>query len=299
MRVAFIGVGTMGGPMVANLLEAGHDLMVHDMRRAAAEPYLAQGAKWADSPEDAARQGELILTSLPGPREVEQVALGERGILHGAPRGSVYADLSTSSATLIRRIHQVFKERGVDVLDAPVSGGPLGAQRGTLQVMVGGDEVVFERVKPTLDAIGRGKVSLMGEIGSGTVAKLVHNMVSACAAQALAEGLTLGVKAGVKPEKLLEAIRGGAYGQGYMLSHRVPETVFKGAYDNVGFALKLSRKDIGLATELGREYDVPMPIAAIAEQNVVACLVRGWGDKDSSAPFMLQEERAGVKLRTT
>ena len=230
MRIAFIGLGNMGRHMAANLQRAGHELIVHDVRKEAAEGHLANGAAWADSAAEAAQGAELILTSLPGPKEVEQVALGEQGIIHGAGRDAVYADLSTSSPTLIRRVHGVFAERGIHVLDAPVSGGPHGAQRGTLQVMVGGDEAIFERARPAFEAIGV-NVTYIGDSGCGEIAKLVHNMVSYCAGLALAEGFTLGVKAGVKPEKLLEAIRGGAYGQGYMLSYRIPEKIFKGTYD--------------------------------------------------------------------
>jgi 3-hydroxyisobutyrate dehydrogenase len=298
MRIAFIGLGTMGGPMALNLLSAGHDLVVHDTRRAAADEHLGRGARWADSPLDAAREAELILTSLPGPIEVEQVALGEQGVVHGARPDAVYADLSTSSPSLIRRIHGLFGERGIHVLDAPVSGGPIGAQRGTLQIMVGGDEPIFERAKPALEALGD-KVSHIGEVGSGTVAKLVHNTISYCAGQAIAECFTLGVKAGVKPEKLLETVRGGAYGQGYMLSYRLPEVVFKEDFDNPRFALALARKDVGLATELAREHNVPMAMAALAEQALIEGLARGWGAKDSSATFLLQEERAGVKVRSS
>jgi 3-hydroxyisobutyrate dehydrogenase len=226
------------------------------------------------------------------------VALGEGGILQGAAKDAVYADLSTSSPTLIRRIHKEFAEQGIHVLDAPVSGGPLGAERGTLQVMVGGDEAIFKRVEPALRGIGD-KVSYVGDIGSGAIAKLCHNTLSYCASMAIAECFTLGVKAGVKPEKLLEVVRGSAYGQGYMLSYRLPEVVFKRDFDTPRFALALARKDVGLATELAREYNVPMAIAAIVEQEMMEALVRGWGDKDSTAPFMLQEERAGVKLESS
>src|SRR5205823_1635904 len=194
MRVAFIGVGTMGGPMALNLIKAGHDLVVNDVRREAAEPQLAQGARWANSAAEAAQGAELILSSLPGPRQVEEVALGEGGILQGAARGAVYADLSTSSPTLIRRIHGEFAEHGVHVMDAPVSGGTRGAEQATLQVMVGGDEAIYERIRPALLAIGD-KVSYIGDIGSGEIAKLCHNTMSFCANVALAEVFTLGVKA--------------------------------------------------------------------------------------------------------
>ncbi len=298
MRVAFIGLGTMGGRMVANLQKAGHDLVVHDVRRSAADPHLERGARWADSPREAAGDAELILTSLPGPKEVEEVALGEQGIIHGAPRGSIYADLSTSSPRLIRRIFPLFAERGIHVLDAPVSGGPQGAQDANLIIMVGGDEASFERARPALQAIGD-KVSYMGEIGCGAIAKLVHNMIGICAAQLLAEAFTLGVKAGLRAEKLLEAIRGASYGQGYALSRGIPQVVFKGDFDTPRFALALARKDLGLATELAREFDVPTAMAAVAEQAMIDALNRGWGVKDSSAIWMLQEERAGVNVRSS
>jgi 3-hydroxyisobutyrate dehydrogenase len=298
MHIGFIGLGNMGGPMALNLIKAGHRLIVHDVRREAAAPHLQAGAKWTDSPAAVARESELILTSLPGPREVEAVALGANGIVHGAMAGTIYADLSTGSPTVMRKLHAAFKDRGVHVLDAPVSGGVWGAQRGTLQVMVGGDEAIFNEVKDVLKGVGD-KVGYMGAIGSGTIAKLVHNMISIAARSLVAEGFTLGVKAGVKPEALLEAIRGASFGQGLMLSQMIPNVIFTGNFDTVRFALKLARKDIGLATELAREYDVPMPMATVAEQIMIEALARGWGDKDSTAPWMLQEEAAGVVVRQT
>jgi 3-hydroxyisobutyrate dehydrogenase len=298
MRIAFVGLGNMGGPMALSLLKAGHTLAVNDVRSDAAAPHLERGAAWAESPRVAAQGAELILTSLPGPTEVEAVALGANGIIHGAARGVIYADLSTGSPSLIRRIHAVFSEKGLHVLDAPVSGGVAGARRGTLQVMVGGDVAVFRQVKPVLEAIGD-KVSYMGGIGCGTIAKLVHNLIGTCARMVVAEGFTLGVKAGVRPEALLEALKGGAFGQGLLLTQVLPEIVFKGDFDTVRFALRLARKDLALATELARECNVPMAMAALAEQTLVEAIARGWGDKDFTAPFMLQEERAGVKVRTS
>jgi 3-hydroxyisobutyrate dehydrogenase len=298
MRIGFIGLGNMGGPMALNLMKAGHTLIVFDVRREAAKPHLDGGAKWADGPKAVAREGELILTSLPGPAEVEAVALGPNGILEGAQPGSVYADLSTNSPTVMRKIHAAFKEKGVHVLDAPVSGGVVGAKRGSLQVMVGGDEGVYREVKGVLGAIGN-NVSYMGTIGAGTIAKLVHNMISILTRSLIAEGFTLGVKAGVKPEALLEAVRGASFGQGLLLSHYIPDVIFKGDFDSVRFALKLARKDVGLATALAREYDVPMPLAAVGEQILVEAMARGWGDRDSTAPWLLQEEAAGVQVRTT
>jgi 3-hydroxyisobutyrate dehydrogenase len=296
MRIGFIGLGNMGGPMALNLMRAGHTLVVHDIRREMAAPHLRQGATWADTPKAVAERSELIFTSLPGPREVEAVALGEQGIIAGAAPGTIYVDLSTSSATLIRRIHGIFRQKGIHVLDAPVSGGASGARRGSLAVLVGGDEALYNQIKPVLEAIGD-KVTYIGEIGCGTIAKIVHNMVSICSRAAIAEGLTLGVKAGVSPRALLDAIQRGSFGQGRVLKESIPETVFKGAFDEVSFALKLSRKDLGLATDLAREYHVPVLVAALVEQQLEEALQRGLGDKDSSAIFLLQEERAGVRVR--
>jgi 3-hydroxyisobutyrate dehydrogenase-like beta-hydroxyacid dehydrogenase len=297
MRVGFIGLGNMGGPMASHILAAGHVLTVYDTRREAAKPQLDKGAKWADSPMAVAAASEIVFTSLPGPKEVEAVALGEGGILQGAAPGTVYIDLSTNSPTLIRHIHEVYRQRGMHVLDAPVSGGPIGAQQATLAVMVGGDRAVYERVKPVLDAIGN-KVSYVGGIGCGAIAKLVHNMIGICTQAILAEGLTLGVKAGVEPEALRKAVADGAVGQGLMLNYMVPNVVFKGDFDTVRFALRLARKDIGLASTLGREFEVPLKIANLVEQDLVEAMAKGWGDRDSTVPFQLQEERAGVKVRT-
>ena len=298
MRIAFIGLGNMGGSMALNLMKAGHTLVVYDVRKEAGAPHVAQGAKWADGVRDAASQGELILTSLPGPPEVEAVALGPDGIIHAAQPGSVFADLSTNSPTVMRKIYAAFKAKGIHVLDSPVSGGAIGAKRGTLQVMVGGDEGIYNEVKGVLGAVGN-NIGYMGAIGSGSIAKLVHNMISIVSRALIAEGFTLGVKAGVKPEALLEAIRGASFGQGLILSHMIPDVVLKGDFDNVRFALKLARKDVGLATALAREYDVPMPLAAVGEQIMVEAMARGWGERDSTSPWELQEEKAGVKVRAT
>jgi 3-hydroxyisobutyrate dehydrogenase len=296
MRIGFIGLGNMGGPMALNLIKAGHTLVVHDLRRELAKPHLDAGATWSDDVKTAARGAELILTSLPGPPEVEAVALGH--VLDAANPGSVYADLSTNSPTVMRKIHAAFKAKGVHVLDSPVSGGVIGAKRGTLQVMVGGDEAIYREVKGVLGAIGN-NVGYMGAIGAGSIAKLVHNMISILTRSLIAEGFTLGVKAGVKPEALLEAIRGASFGQGLILSHMIPDVVFKGDFDAVRFALKLARKDVGLATALSREFDVPMPMAAVGEQILIQAMARGWGDRDSTSPWELQEEAARVKVRAT
>ena len=286
----------MGGPIAMNLLKAGHELTVSDIRREAAAAHLAAGATWADTAKAVAGQSELTFTSLPGPPEVEAVALGPDGVIEGAAESSIYVDLSTNSPTLIRAIHDRLAEHGVGVLDAPVSGGTRGAEAGTLAVMVGGEAARYEEIKPVLDAIGD-KVSHIGGIGTGMVAKLVHNMISICSRMAIVEGLRLGAKAGVDPKVLQKVLQDGAFGQGHFLNHRLQDTVFSGTLEPPSFALRLSRKDLGLATELGREFQVPMSIAAVAEQETMAALERGWGDVDSNIFFRLQEERAGVELR--
>jgi 3-hydroxyisobutyrate dehydrogenase len=299
VRIGFIGLGMMGSHMVANLQKAGHDLVVHDVRREAGEAALKRGARWAETPADAARQSEIVLTSLPGPKEVELVVLGNNGVIHGARPGSFYVDLSTSSPTLIRRIYKVLGERGVIVADAPVSGGTIGAEEASLQIMVGSDPDVFEQIKPALLGIGD-KITYIGEVGAGAVAKLVHNQIAFVVQAAVAEGLTLGTKAGIAPEKLLEAIRGGAYGRSNgSVGSSMENIILKGGWDTPRFALALARKDLGLATDLASEFGVPMPLAAVVEQNLIECLNRGWGGKDMTAAWALQEDRAHIQVRST
>ena len=292
MKVGFIGLGNMGGGMAANVLRAGYDLTVHDLRREAATPLLENGASWADTPAELAAGCDVVLTSLPGPREVEAITLGESGVLEGSTNGSVYIDLSTSSPTLIRSIAEDFAAKGVSVLDAPVSGGPVGARTGRLAVMVGGDHEVYERVKPALDAIGD-KVSYIGPIGSGSIAKLMHNCIGYGLQTIVAECLTLGVKAGVDPQPLFEAISNGSVGRGSSFANTYPNTFLAGNFDPPSFALRLAHKDVSLALELGREYGVPMSVGNIAHQELTSALNRGWGDMDSRVAMKLQEERAG------
>ena len=239
---------------------------------------------------------DVVFTSLPGPREVEAVALGGGGVLEGIREGGIYVDLSTSRPTLIRQIEPQFRAKGAHVLDAPVSGGKSGAASRNLAVMVGGEREIFERIKPLLDAFGD-KVFYAGSIGAGSVCKLVHNMIGHGVRQAIAEGLTLGVKAGVEAEALWQCVRRGALGRMSSLHEGIPRTVFHGTFEPPSFLLSLARKDISLATELGREFDVPMPVANLAEQTAIEGLNRGWGDLDSSITFLLQEEAAGVEVR--
>ena len=294
--VGFIGLGNMGGGMSANIQKAGYPLVVYDVREEMAAPLTAGGARLATSPAEVARASDVIFTSLPGPKEVEQVALGHDGVRQGIRGDSVYVDLSSSRPTLIRQIEEAFRAQGAHVLDAPVSGGKSGAASGNLAVMVGGDRAIFERIKPVLDSFGD-KVFYSGGVGAGSICKLVHNMIGHSVRQALAEGFTLGVKAGVDPEVLWECVRRGVVGRMRFLHEGVPRAMFHGKYEPASFALRLAHKDIALATELAREYSVPMPMTTLAEQIAIEAMNRGWGDKDHSITVLLQEENAGVEVR--
>jgi 3-hydroxyisobutyrate dehydrogenase-like beta-hydroxyacid dehydrogenase len=294
MLVGFIGLGTMGGKMAASLQRAGYSLLVYDTRIEAAAPHLAAGATWAGSPRKVAEACEVVFTSLPGPADVEKVALGEEGIFGGMRPGGAYFDLSTNSPAVVRRINAVFAERDVHMLDAPVSGGPRGAASGKLAIWVGGEQRIFDQYKPVLDAIGD-QARYVGPIGAATVAKLVHNCAGYMLQRSLSEVFTMGVKAGVEPVALWEAIRQGALGRARtfdgLAAHFLP-----GVYDPPDFALRLAHKDVTLATALGREVEVPMPMANLALDELTEAVNRGWGERDSRVAMLLQQERAGVQI---
>ena len=294
MQVGFIGLGTMGASMAANLRKAGHRLVVHDLRRAAAEPHLAAGAVWADTPAKVAAAAEVVFTSLPAPPDVEEVALGPNGLIEGMGRGAAYFDLSTNAPSLIRRLQARFAERGIAMLDAPVSGGPRGAKTGRLAIWVGGERAVFDKHRKVLAAIGD-QARYVGPIGAGTVAKLVHNCAGYAIQCALAEVFTLGVKAGLDPASLFEAVRQGAAGRRRTFDALVDQFL-PGVYDPPAFSLRLAHKDVGLATALGRELGVPMRLANLALEELTEAMNRGWADRDSRVAMLLQQERAGVAI---
>ncbi|MCP3990091.1 MAG: NAD(P)-dependent oxidoreductase [Actinomycetia bacterium] len=295
MEVGFIGLGTMGSAMATNLVAGGHRLTVHDLDRDAVEALVEQGADGATSAAEVAARSEIVFTSLPGPVEVEAVALGPKGLVDGAERGLAYFDLSTNSPTVMRRIHTALAGYGVDTFDAPVSGGPDGAASGRLAIWVGGDEAGFERWLPVLSAFSDAP-RYVGSIGAGSVAKLVHNCSGYIIQTALAETFTLGVKAGVDPDGLWEAVRAGALGRRRTFDS-LARNFLPGRFDPPGFALELAHKDVGLACELGREVDVPMRLANLTLQEMTEAINRGWGGRDSRSAMLLQEERAGVEVR--
>ena len=290
MKVGFIGLGTMGGEMASHLRAAGNELVVHDVRREAVARQLAAGCEWADDPQTLAEACAVVFTSLPGPPEVEAVALGDRGLLAGMTAGSTWFDLSTNSPSLMRRLHKAFAAKNVAVLDAPVSGGPAGAKAGTLAIWVGGDAAEYERHRDLLDAIGD-QPKYIGPIGAGAVAKLVHNCAGYTIQTALAEVFTMGVKAGVEPLELWDAIRHGAHGRSRTFD-ALGRQFLRGEFEPPAFALRLAHKDVSLATELGRELGVPMRLANLAREEMSEAIGRGWGDRDSRVAMLLQEERA-------
>ena len=295
MKVGFIGLGTMGAPIALNAMKGGHELIVHDIRRDSAGPHLKEGAKWAASPREVAAESDVIFTSLPGPKEVEAVALGPDGLLSALEPGKVYFDLTTNSPTLIRKIHGIFLKQGVEVLDAPVSGRPEGARTGRMAIWVGGDEATFARHLPLLNAMGD-KPTYVGALGSGAIAKLVHNCSGYILQTALAETFSMGVKAGLDPEALWQAVRQGAQGRRRTFDS-LSLQFLPGRFDPPDFALALAHKDVGLAVELGRELDVPMRLANMTLEELGAAMERGWEGRDSRSAMLLQMERAGVEIK--
>jgi 3-hydroxyisobutyrate dehydrogenase len=285
MRIGFIGLGVMGAHMAASLARAGHEVRGNDLRRIQLE-----GVAWADSPAAAAAGAEVVFTSLPGPAEVEALA----PVLGGAmKKGAAWFDLTTNSPACVRRVHAQMKALGVDFLDAPVSGGPTGAKSGKLAIWVGGEQAAYARHETVLRAIGD-QPCYVGPIGAGSVAKLAHNATSLTVQTALAEIFTLGVKAGVEPLALFRALRHGATGRKRTFD-RLAEQYLPGAYDPPGFALRLAHKDLSLALALAREVGVPMQLTTCAFGQFEEAMKRGWAERDSRTPMLLQNERAGVE----
>lgn len=284
MKIGFIGLGLMGGPMAANLAKAGFALSVFDLKKTS-----LPGAAWSEQP---AKDVDVVFTSLPGPPEVEAVS---KQILQDAKPGTVWFDLSTNSVEVVRKVHAQCKARGIAMLDAPVSGGTAGAKSAKLALWVGGDEATYQRCLPVLKAIAD-EPFYVGPIGAGTIAKLAHNVSTFMVHTALAEAFTMGVKAGVEPLALYRALRQGASGRARTFD-RLAEKFLPGTYDPATFALKLAHKDVSLAVELGKANGVPMKAAEHALAELTEAMARGWGERDSRVVMTLQEERAGVSVR--
>jgi 3-hydroxyisobutyrate dehydrogenase len=284
MKIGFIGLGVMGRPMAVNLQRAGHEVQAHDLRRVEGFP------NWKASAAEAAKACEVLFTSLPGPKEVAAL---KPQIESALPSGAAWFDLSTNSPEVVRRLERELP--GIHFLDAPVSGGPRGAQAGTLAIWVGGEEQAFKRFLPVLKCIGD-QPHYVGPIGAGTVAKLAHNLATFTVQTALAEIFTLGVKAGVEPLALFRALRHGASGRKRTFD-RLAENFLPGSYDPAGFALRLAYKDASLAVELAQKEGVPLKVGRIALDELTEAMRRGWAERDFRVAMTLQEERAGVSVR--
>ena len=290
MRVGFVGLGTMGSAMAARLIAAGFEVAVHNRTRAREEPLAALGAARAASPAEAARGAALVVVIVSDTPDVEHVVFGPEGVAAGLAPGALVVDMSTIAPDATRDYAARIADRGAAWLDAPVSGGSEGAQNGTLSIMVGGEVDDLERARPALEAMGS-TITHVGPVGSGQLAKAMNQVVIAGTYAAVAEGIVLGLKAGIDVESALAALAGGAAGS-WGLVHRGPNVV-RNAYP-LGFRVRLHRKDLGIALDAARSLGVPLPLAALVEQWETGLIARGHGDEDVSAIGRVVREQAGL-----
>ena len=290
--VGFVGLGNMGGPMAARLVEADLEVSVHDLHRADAKPLLDAGASWSSSLTQLATRAEIILLSLPGPPEVEHVVAGRGGLLESLAKGSVIVDLSTNAVGSVRKLAAECARRDIAFLDAPVSGGAPGAINGTLVLMVGGQAAALERVRPVLDVLSR-RIVYLGQCGNGTVAKLINNQLYLCGQVLFYEGMVLGAKAGLDPGDLVKILDDTGVGG---VHSRLAGRVLDRDQESTTFALSLAEKDVALVLEAGRSLSVSMPVTAAAHELFVAGRAAGQGEKNFWAAFELVEERARIHV---
>ncbi|MGB8212378.1 MAG: NAD(P)-binding domain-containing protein [Anaerolineales bacterium] len=292
LTVGYIGLGLMGKSIARNIHKAGFPLVVHNRSQAAVEELMAEGAKAATSPAEVAAQADVVFTNLPDTPDVEKVVLGEKGILAGAHSGLIFVDNSTIKPATARSLAARLLEQGVFSLDAPVSGGDIGARNGTLAIMVGGPAEALEKVRPVFQAMGK-TVTHVGEAGAGQVAKAANQIMVAAQMVAMGELLIFAQKAGVDPQKVVEAIKGGA-AQCWTLDVKPPR-LFAGNR-NPGFKAHMQAKDLNIILETAREYGIPLPSAAVDAQLYNAMLQNGMGGLDNSAVIGIIEQLAGVEL---
>src|SRR5215203_1841101 len=289
-RVGFIGLGIMGKPMAQNLIGAGYDLVVYNRTREKAEEL--EGATVAESPKEVAENSDIVITMLPDSPQVEEVLAGEDGVLEGVKDGALLVDMSTISPVVTEELSDKAKEKGASMLDAPVSGGDVGAIEGTLSIMVGGSEEDFERALPLFEVMG-GTVTHVGPSGTGQIVKAANQIVVALTIEAVSEALVLGSKGGVAPEKILDVLGGGLAGNKVMEAKR--EKMLEHSFDP-GFRIELHHKDLGIALAAGREYGVTLPVTAIVDQMLETLKLRGKGDQDHSAILTLIEESSAHEI---
>ncbi|MGD1859104.1 MAG: NAD(P)-dependent oxidoreductase [Leptolyngbyaceae cyanobacterium] len=291
MKVAFIGLGTMGAPMAMNLLRAGHEVTVHNRTRDRELPLAEAGGQRADSPRAAAQTAEVIITCVSDTPDVEAVMLGADGIVYGAQPGAVVVDMSTISPTATRQIADKLAAAQIAMIDAPVSGGSEGAQQGTLSIMVGGDAAAVDFAQPVLAVMGK-TITHVGPIGAGQTTKAINQIIVAGTYWAIAEGLALGLKADLDMAQVVQAVSGGAAGS-WGLDHR-SSNMINNDYP-LGFRVRLHRKDLNIALEAARELGVTLPMAAYVEQIETGLIGRGFGDEDVSAIARSIREQSGLE----
>ena len=292
--IGFIGLGVMGKPMARNLLKAGYPLVVHNRSREPVEELAAEGAGPAFSPAEVASRSQVIITMLPDSPDVELVALGEGGIIEGVSEGDVYVDMSTIAPPVAVKVAQAMAEKGARCLDAPVSGGDVGAQQGALSIMVGGDEDVFDEVLPILEVMG-GTIVHCGPSGAGQTVKACNQVQVALNLIGMAEALVLGTKAGVDPAIVVKVLSGG-FAQSRVMDVRGPR-IIKRIFEP-GFRSRLHYKDLNIVRETARAYGISLPASALAHELFGAMQAQGWGDLDHSAVMRVIELLSDVEVRT-
>ena len=292
IRVGYIGLGLMGKSMARNIIKAGFPIVIHNRSRKAVKELVEAGAVEAFSPVEVAQQSEIVFTNLPDSTDVEMVALGPEGLIEGVREGMVYVDNSTIKPATARQIALEFETRGVYSLDAPVSGGDIGAKQGTLTVMVGGKLEGLEIAMPVLKAIGK-TITHVGEAGSGQIAKAANQIMVAAQMVAMGELLIFAKKAGADSQKVVDAIKGGA-AQCWTLDNKPPRLL--SGNREPGFKAYMQAKDLGIVMDTAREYGVPLPAAAIHTQLFNAMLEMGMSELDNSAVIGVIEQLSGEKL---
>ena len=294
MKVGYIGLGIMGKPMARNILKAGFPLIVHNRSQAAVDELVSEGAMKASSPQEVAAAVDVVFTNLPDSPDVEKVVLSEKGIIHGAHEGLIYVDNSTIKPLVARKIDTALKTRGVLCLDAPVSGGDIGAINGSLAIMVGGPQEALDKVMPIFNAIGE-TITHVGTSGAGQIAKAANQIMVAAQMVAMGELLIFAQKAGADPRKVVQAIQNGA-AQCWTLDNK-PQRLFAGNRDP-GFKAGLQAKDLNIVMESSREFGVPLPLTAVNFQLFQAMLQNDMQDMDNSAVIAIIEKLANITLET-
>ena len=293
MKVGFVGLGLMGAPMSRNLLKAGHAVKAWNRTKSKVDEFVADGGEAANSPQDAATDVDVVITIVTDSPDVLQVALGETGVIHGLSRGSVFVDMSTISPEVTRVIGETMNKYGVEMLDAPVSGGVLGAQNAALSIMVGGSMDVFKRTTPLFEAMGQ-RVTYCGGPGMGQVTKLVNQVVVAGTMAAVSEGLLFGAMAGVDLNAAFKAISGGAANSWQL--ENLGSKLLKGDFAP-GFMVKLQQKDLRLVMESAKEMNLPMFTTPLVHNVYRAVEGQGHGDEGTQAYIKALEALAGIEAR--